>query len=190
MSWLIALLWSGAWAAPPPSQACNVRGWSVSRAAEGLPVRAGPSRRSRELGRLPPFVAYEGGLHSGRGPTFAILESRAGWVRIAEVSTPQIIGQGHDADLEWRESELEGWIPGEAVNFVLQTQKGFARPDAASPVIFQAADWYGPPDWSLIDCDGEWVRIAWREEAASRTGWFRGVCGAQETTCDGVRGDD
>lgn len=190
MSWLFALLWTGVGSALGPPEACMVRGWSVSQATEGLPVRLRPSRRSPERGRLPPFVDYRGGLHSGRGPTFAIVESRGGWVRIAEVSTAGIVGQGYDADLEWRESDLEGWIPGEAVNFVLQTRKGFARPDPASAVIFQAADWYGPPDWTLVDCDREWVRIAWRDEAGRTTAWFRGVCGAQETTCDGVRGDD
>ena len=40
------------------------------------------------------------------------------------------------------------------------------------------------------DCRGEWVRLtAIGRDGRERQGWVRGVCGIQETTCDGVRGD-
>jgi hypothetical protein len=35
-----------------------------------VPVRAGPSPEAPIVGRLPPAVAYEGGLYSGRGPEY------------------------------------------------------------------------------------------------------------------------
>lgn len=175
----------------PPGNQCEIGGWSRDLSRRGLVVRAGPSAKSAETGRLQPIIPYEGGLHSGRGVGFAIVEARNGWFRIQSIQTPAVVTEdGKPVDVEWRQSKIEGWIPGKAIFFVLQTFKGFAAPDPNSPVLFQSDDWYGPKDWLRVaDCSGEWVQIAYGHPKREKFAWFRGVCAMQETTCDGVKGD-
>ncbi|OBZ95525.1 hypothetical protein ADU59_08900 [Pararhizobium polonicum] len=167
---------------------CAIGGWSTATSADGLPVRGGPSTDALIVGRLPPFVPYEGGLHFGRGPEFEILEADNGWFRIANVGVPKI----EDGDVvETVPLDVAGWISGEAIFFVIQSTKGFAEPDNRSPVVFTADDWYGPRDWLRVaDCSGEWVEIAYGKPEQEKRAWFRGVCPIQETTCDGVGGDN
>jgi len=55
-------------------------------------------------------------------------------------------------------TNVTGWIPGDAIYFVIQSTKGFAEPDNGSAVVFKADDWYGPRDWLRVaDCAGEWA---------------------------------
>lgn len=174
-----------------PGNQCEIGGWSTDSSRRGLAVRARPSVKSAVIGRLQSVISYEGGLHSGRGVEFAIVEARNGWFRIQNIQTPGIVTEDREpVDVEWRPSKTEGWIPGKAIFFVLQTFKGFAAPDPNSPVLFQSDDWYGPKDWLRVaDCSGEWVQIAYGDPKRERFAWFRGVCAMQETTCDGVEGD-
>lgn len=171
---------------------CTIGGWTIDRSREGVEVRSRPSTSAPSAGKLPPFIPYKGGLHSGRGAEFSILGARNGWFRIADVMMPHIAGHDPEAaDVVWSPSELEGWIPGTAIYFVLQTTKGFERPDPDSRVIFHGTDWYGPPGWHRVtDCQGEWVQIAYDQHRQEKRAWFRGVCRTQETTCDGIKGDD
>ena len=50
----------------------------------------------------------------------------------------------------------------------------------------------------VLDCSGEWARIRFADYhrqgderiiAGFLTGWVRGICGSQRTTCDGLVGD-
>ena len=74
------------------------------------------------------------------------------------------------------------------------TDKAFADPDPASPIVVTSWD----EDGGLTQfgyrhptaCRGEWVRLTVvGQDRRERQGWVRGVCGLQETTCDGIRGD-
>ena len=87
-----------------------------------------------------------------------------------------------------------GWISGRYLDFALQTDLAFAEPDPSSPVV--AAHWEDEEGGHPFGyrhpsaCRGEWVRLkVTARDGVEREGWVRGVCGNQETTCDGVAGD-
>ena len=168
------------------SNTCTIGGWSIVTEAGGVPVRAGPSPEAPIVGRLPPAVAYEGGLYSGRGPEFAIVEAEGGWFRIDAVYVPTV----KDDDVEDVPLAVTGWIPGRAIYFQLQTAKGFSRPDPASEVVYRFGELTHPRDWlAVTDCRGKWAEIAYGTPQEERRMWVRGICAAQETSCDGVKGD-
>jgi hypothetical protein len=165
---------------------CSFSGWSSDLDPRGLNVRAGPSATARIVGTLPPPEDHPDN-ETRFGATFDVVESRDGWFRIENARRWSQEGRGP--------SNLpSGWISGRYLGFHLQTDKAFAEPDPASPVV--AISWeedggimpfaYRQPS----DCRGEWVRltVAGRDGRA-RQGWARGVCGIQETSCDGVPGD-
>lgn len=183
-SMLVALLATGTAAASP----CAIGAWSIATAPEGVPVRSGPSAGAPVIGRLPPVVAYEGGLQSGRGPEFQILEADKGWFRIGSVSVPKV---EDDDVVDMVPLAAEGWIAGDAIYFMIQSRKGFAEPDNTSAIAFTVDDWNGPRDWLyLSDCRDKWVQIAYGTPKQEKRAWFRGICASQETSCDGVQGDE
>jgi hypothetical protein len=137
------------------------------------------------VGRLPPPEQVED-LHFAT--EFDVVESRNGWFRIANAR-------------RWSEEGAQastlpsGWISGRFLRFALQTDRAFASPDPNSRVV--AFTWrdgagmiqpfaYRDP----TDCRGEWVKLTVTgHDGRPREAWVRGVCGVQETTCDGVEGD-
>nr|WP_288580932.1 hypothetical protein [uncultured Methylobacterium sp.] len=117
------------------SNTCTIGGWSIVTEAGGVPVRAGPSPEAPIVGRLPPAVAYEGGLYSGRGPEFAIVEAEGGWFRIDAVYVPTV----KDDDVEDVPLAVTGWIPGRAIYFQLQTAKGFSQQRSPSVALLRSS---------------------------------------------------
>jgi len=137
------------------------------------------------VGRLPPPQRVE---DLDFATEFDVVEARNGWFRIVNAAPWQNEGS--------RSTGLpSGWISGRFLDFQLQTDKAFAQPDAASAVV--ATSWrdsggerhelgYRNP----TACRGEWVRLTVTgHDGRAREAWVRGVCGNQETTCDGVTGD-
>lgn len=166
---------------------CTIGGWSIVTEAGGVPVRADPSPGAPIVGRLPPAVDYEGGLFSGRGPEFSIVEADGGWFRIANVYVQTV----KEDDVEEVPLDVTGWIPGRAIYFGLQTYKGFAKPDPTSEVVYRFGELSHPRDWlAVTDCLGEWAQIAYGTPQDEKRMWVRGICAAQETSCDGVKGDN
>lgn len=168
-----------------PARTCHFDAWSIDRT--GQPVHAGPSADAPVIGRL---TAY--GRHYPRedeyetGTSFDVIAARDGWFYVANVERPL---DEPGADESGRTGDpIEGWIEGEGIEFTIQSQKGFARPDPRAEVIWSGEDGFVHP-MRLLDCSGEWARIAWAGQGREWAGWFRGLCGSQWTTCDGAGGD-
>ena len=113
------------------------------------------------------------------GTEMDVLEARDGWFRI----------RGYDPS-----PFVEGWIAGRYLEFDLQTDKVFAAPDSGAAVV--ATSW-DTPDGHISftwrdpsDCKGKWVNARFTgRDGIERDGWAAGVCGNQDTTCDGVYGE-
>ncbi|HTU11268.1 MAG TPA: SH3 domain-containing protein [Allosphingosinicella sp.] len=167
-----------------PASGCTISGWSIDSDVAGLNVRAGPSVRARSLGRLPPPETIE---DTQRYVGFDILESRDGWFRIANAYR-----WSTDAGAPSRLPS--GWISGGYVDFAVQGEIAFAAPDPASAIV--ATAWEDGDGFHPLrtrrprECRGEWVRLSVTgRDGRERIGWVRGVCGIQETSCDGAGGD-
>ena len=172
-------------AAASQDNVCTFSGWSSDPDPRGLNVRAGPSATARIVGTLPPPERGED-IEVDFGVTFDVVESRDGWFRIRNAQ-------------RWSEQDRpstlpSGWISGRYLNFQLMTDKAFAAPDPGSPVVVTSYD----EDGTLMQfryrhptaCSGEWVRLSVAgRDGRDREAWVRGICGIQETTCDGVHGD-
>jgi len=173
-------------AAAAPANACNFSGWSSDPDPRGLNVRAGPSPSAPILGALPPPEPGED-IEVDFGATFDVVESRNGWFRIENARRWSQAGAGAS-------TLPSGWISGRYLTFQLQTDKAFAAPDPSSPTVLTS--WMDNGTLTQFnyrnptECRGEWVRLtAIGRDGGQRQGWVRGICGIQETTCDGVRGD-
>lgn len=137
----------------------------------------------------PPHEESEG---SKFGVYFKIVESRNGWFRIVEPSRWDRAEDGGNRDLP------VGWVHGRHVSFALQTDKAFERPDPKSPVVATTWRWEKGKNGANVgigfrnpsECRGEWIKVlATGMSGKERPAWVRGICGVQETTCDGVVGD-
>ena len=153
-------------------------------------VRAAPSFNAPIIGRmthqLPP------GEEEHRGVAIEVTAISGDFVKIQPVR----------ADAEYGIAATPGgWLAFADVYFVMQTAAGFARPDPKSREVFAIDDWiYRNMIVSLLDCRGEWLKLVVSEDyeengednhkATLVTGWSRGFCGVEETTCDGVTGDE
>lgn len=187
MRWgvLILAVLPAAVLAERPARTCDFNAWSIDRA--GQPVHASPSGDSAVIGRL---TAY--GRHYPledeyeTGTSFDVIAARDGWFYVANVERPL---EEAGADESGRAGDpIEGWIEGAGIQFEIQSQKGFARPDPRAELVWSGEDGF-VHRMRLIDCSGEWARIAWAAPNGERQGWFRGICGSQWTTCDGAGGD-
>ncbi len=88
-----------------------------------------------------------------------------------------------------------GWLEVHDIYFVMQTSVGFSRPDAKSRHIYATDDWiYRKAILNIRDCREGWLKLTINGDAEEREGeksnivtaWFRGFCGIEETTCEGV----
>ena len=175
---------------PPPflegSDTCAIEAWVIDKDPKGLNVRAAPSANAPVVGTLPP-MEYDPDFGRKFGAGVKLLESRNGWFRIGDPGWSRNLGGDPDGP--------KGWIFGRYIDFALQTDKAFERPDPGSPVV--ATSWWDnkngqhPFDYRLPrECRGEWVRMLVKgHDGPERLGWVRGICAIQETTCDGVVGD-
>ncbi|TXI51540.1 MAG: hypothetical protein E6Q50_00145 [Lysobacter sp.] len=159
-----------------PADACAVSAYIV-RPAEPA-VRATPNRSGAVVGRLR-AVRYD--ADDIEGAEVAVVDIRNGWARIAAASARN--EAAHDIPA--------GWVETRHLGFVLQTEAGFAAPDPGSAMVYSAEDWI-PSDRvaRYLGCRGEWLHLTVRDARDQRrTGWFRGACANQRTTCDGTFGD-
>ncbi|MBP6748708.1 MAG: hypothetical protein KA144_03630 [Xanthomonadaceae bacterium] len=158
------------------TDACSVPAY-ILPPAEPL-VRAAPSRSGAVVGRLN-TAQYDADDIEGANVT--IVEIKDDWARIAAASASNDVT--HDIPA--------GWIETRHLAFVLQTDLGFVAPDPDSAIAYSAEDWI-PSDRvrRFLGCRGEWLHLTVRDDRGKRrTGWFRGACSNQRTTCDGTYGD-
>jgi hypothetical protein len=172
-------------AEPARDGICAFSGWSGDPHPAGLNVRAAPSADARIVGRLPPPERIEG---RDFATGFDVVEARDGWFRI-ENAYPWDYDGSRPLNLP------AGWISGRYLAFQLGTDKAFAQPDPNSAVV--ATAWIDRDgerhEFAVANptaCRGEWLRLTVTgHDGRPREAWIRGVCGNQETTCDGVPGD-
>ena len=185
---------------PDAETECRLEGWSKSTDQHGQHVRSSAGAHSEVVGNLPPYVfnfdSYNYGVE------FQIIGSHLGWIKIAEAKDDP-----RRSNLPLRPTYSGvGWIPGESVDFAVQSGSGHLRPDAqSSKAIDLKGDWLtsmGSVN-QVVACSGEWVLLDYslkrqrnqqtlklqkltEEERRSSRGraWFRGVCANQETTCE------
>lgn len=177
---LAAGLAPGAWAqgAAPnvPTASCSIEAYARS---PGEPVvRAAPQREAAAVGRLR-ATRYEADDIEGAYVTVIAIEN--GWAKIAEAPAPNELAYPVPG----------GWVRADELGLSLQTRLGFAAPDSASAVVHRARDDIGRERIRrFLGCSGEWLHLRIRDlDGRPITGWFRGACANQRTTCDGVPGD-
>jgi hypothetical protein len=177
--------------------ACTLGGWTNNKLTAPIAVRAAPDRRAAVIGTIPLFPKLGPG-EDAYSATMQIVGSANGYLKIANASdamntNPRPIFSG------------SGWVDGNAVRFVIQSSRGYARPDERSERIVDL-DYPDNSRWAtevgeidrVIACQGEWVQIdlllnrdrndpmtilpraKWKRQRA----WFRGVCAIEETSCD------
>ena len=184
--------------APGVRGQCSFAGWSSDRDPKGLNVRAGPSPDAPIVGVLPP-PAYDPDMERTFATEFVVVEAKNGWFRITHASRfsdegEPAYGSRYPENRERPSGLPSGWIDGRYVTFGLETGKAFAEPDPSSRVV--AREWKGSrveypfPARHPSDCQGRWVKMLVTPEGGPETsGWVRGICRLQETTCAGSGGD-
>jgi hypothetical protein len=138
-------------------------------------IHAGPSEAAAQIGTAPRVVAEGDDFTFGAYVT--VTEMQDGWAYVT-----------HVVDWNGETTGPDGWINGENIMFTAQTDVMFAQPDPMSDVVWDVSAW--PYIDTLLDCDGEWAKITFHDDdEVDHTGWVRGICAIQETTCDGTFGD-
>jgi hypothetical protein len=186
---------------PDSETDCRIEGWSKDRDKSGLKVRDAANSHASILGTLPAFVVN----HDGHdfGIEYQIIGSHNGWIKIT----------GSRDDPNRSNQRLRptysgtGWVPGESVEFRVQSGIGYVRPDIDSTKLLDLNErWLTPnasiervvacyKDWALVDYVFKWrhdpgkprsIKLTLKEQQASKgRAWFRSICGGQETTCEG-----
>ena len=179
VAFLLAVSAGPVWGQVP----CGFTAFALSETADPS-IHAGPSPETPVLGHAPSQQDAPG--DTIWGASMWVVEMRDGWAQVKEVSP-------HDGSV----LELEGWIRATDLYVSIQTEVVYAAPDPASDVVY--AGWEWPRAEALLDCRGDWVKVRFMSfvettpddwvEAGMKVGWLRGVCGNQETTCDGLMGD-
>jgi hypothetical protein len=186
---------------PLGKMTCKIEGWATDTDPKGLNVRAKPSTKARILGTLPPYVSKE-----NFGIEINIIGSQRGWLRITNAT------DNPDRSLLPLRKPYSGtgWVHGSRVGFTVQSGIGYQRPDRKSPQLVNIFD-----DWltdmgkitKVIACQNDWVLVDYQitlrrtktdglekltpteQKKSQGRAWFQGVCGSQETTCEGLTPD-
>ena len=183
---------------PTGKTTCEFSGWIPGMtASKPLGVRAAPSAKARILGPIP--VGGDPKVYEYAAEV-RITGTSPGWIRINQASDDMNLNNDAPARQIYRGV---GWIPNDAAAIGIQSGLGFERPDPSSRKILDH-----PGRWltelgrieAILGCSGEWILLQYRldkrpvsedrtaeiapRDRRSQRAWFRGVCSAQETTCD------
>jgi hypothetical protein len=176
---------------PRGTEPCYLNAWSIDTDPAGLNVRAGPSERSRVLGRVPPAWTAPG-RDGDPGTTyrseFEIAGYRAGWFLIRKIKAP-----GEDYNERYPRSRPQpfrgqGWVSARHVggalsNGGLPTGRLMQAPNAHA--AFRDVARNGEPISTgdivqrLYACSGNWALI----EMEGVRGWWNTICSNQVTNC-------
>ncbi|OCZ68673.1 hypothetical protein A7P25_12875 [Achromobacter xylosoxidans] len=186
--------------APAGPTACAFSAWA-NYEKPSITVREAPSADAKALGQIP-AKPVAGEPEYSYSVTFDVKEARDGWLRIANASD----AYNEEEYPERAPRKLykgEGWILADDARVGIQSARGYARPDAASQrLVDLGSDWLTEmgkikgirachEEWVLLDYlvdrkrspQDDIVARAKGEQLAGRA-WFRGLCEAQETSCD------
>lgn len=194
----------------PP--ACSFDAFVQEKDPAGLVVRDSPGTEGKILGTLPPLV--ESTIippYKVKGE-LTVLGSQNGWFLITNARD----NEGLTGLPPRPFFKGEGWVNGRKLTVKSQANKGYARPDAKSPVSLTMNDdvTFDSDDMvdagQLIDCNGEWALVEFTDARlslslqgqmsigpAARANlpidrfrvWLNQLCGVQETSCDGLAGE-
>ncbi len=156
----------------------TIKAYSADSDPNGQNIRASATGKAKIIGQLPPMVTEEGVDY---GPYFDILQVTGDW---AQVTNAQSWNGGSI-------STTRGWISTKFVRFYLQTEVGFAGPsNSTKPTWDRNGNLLGDSFSRLTGCSGEYAQVTPTGKGAPKKAWARGVCEVQETSCDGLPGDD
>lgn len=159
-------------------QNCQLSGY-ISSEVPGAPVIFdAPSATATPIGTVPRTEDADYGVMGG---SFLLDNIQGDYAHITNV----------DAWYSSDETGPGGWILASDIVFTVQSTKGFAAADATSEVTYETDDWiYHDQIDTLLGCQDEWAHLRFTDAKGQHTAWMRGICSNQETTCDGVLGDN
>ncbi len=175
---------------------------------KGLNVRAGPSAKSKIIGKLAPSII------DSRKDRFALVEvsvigSRNSWLLIDGAGDNELLMDG----LKLRPSfRGKGWVSGRKIAVKTQAKQARLEPNVKSDTAFLVGNVLDGDSLSrpgqLIGCRGKWALLEYKLDkndielideikinpaakvSASPIrvrGWVNQLCDIQETSCSGLR---
>lgn len=163
--------------------ACAVPAWSTETSPDGVDVRAGPAADSPVIGNLPPPITPADGYEFAT--EVSITGSKDGWLRIDRAFLNNYISDDEPEVV----FEGEGWVDGDRLGFAVEGRYLRSAPSHDAPPV---VDFYerlddGGADLFEVErihaCQGFWVDVEGRYDAAPLRGWTDDTCASQVTTC-------
>ncbi len=181
--------------------ACELTAFVAEMDPKGLNVRELPDINSKVLGVIPPVLLVKDGTDSAGylvRPTVEVIDSNNGWIKIKDAEDTHLI--------EMKPRNVykgEGWVSGSKLTVRTQSRTAYAKPSKTSEAIYDIS----PPDswgyaspvtkatpfhdfdedsFSLVSCSGGWALVRDRRLKEKNEYWLNLICGAEETTCDGL----
>ncbi|WP_439574939.1 hypothetical protein [Phreatobacter sp.] len=177
---------------PAGTEPCMLSAWSVDPDPSGLNVRAGPSPRSRVLGRVPPAWTTPG-RDGEPGETyraeFEIVGYRDGWFLIRGIKAPGVdYGERYPRSRP-QPYRGQGWVAARLVGAALANgglpagnlYQAPNRHSASREVRRADGERISTGDivQALHACSGRWGLIG----IEGARGWWNGLCSNQVTNC-------
>ncbi|WP_431262966.1 hypothetical protein ACQ859_23215 [Roseateles chitinivorans] len=197
-----------------PASACAFGAFVAETDPAGLNVRAAPNATASILGKLPPtFVDPSTEFPIHVRVEVDVIGTRNGWFLIRNA-------QDNEALTERPARPMftgEGWVHGGRLTVKSQADVGRARPSPKSAAVLRFHDDATFDNDAFIDagrltdCRGRWAQVefsdqrfpsdardALRVDPSTRSGlppgrfraWVNRICAIQETSCDGLAGDE
>lgn len=209
---------SSVWAmgeSPQPSftTECNFSTLVTETDKQGLNVRLVPSQTARVLGQLAPVFLTRDRYCYPVKVVVDVLRSRDGWIEIDNAADNETLTERPAHPMYGG----PGWVSGRKLTVKSQAVAGYGAPDVNAKVVLRSAQGWsldmesmirsgqlvGCRDrWALVEFDLGKIDIDIAKELeidpAARAGlprgrfraWVNQICGIQETTCDGLGGDE
>ncbi|OWQ48908.1 hypothetical protein CDL60_03215 [Roseateles noduli] len=203
---------SASTAAEPATRTCNFGAFVAETDPAGLNVRAAPNATAKVLGKLPPSFV-EPSMNYGVRVEVEVVGARNGWFLIRNAQDNETL-----TDRPARPMYAgEGWVSGSKLTVKSQADTGRAQPNLKAKTVLRVGDNETFDNDVLVDaarladCTGKWAQVEFADQrfpakdrsslkidASARTGlppgrfraWVNRICAIQETSCDGLAGDD
>lgn len=191
---------------------CEIGAFVQESDPAGLNVRAAPNAGAKVLGTLAPiWVDREQGYRTRA--EVDVIASQGGWFLIRNGrDNPDMTGRAERSMYQG-----EGWVSGSRLVVKSQSNVGRAKPRHDAPEVTRLRDGGTFDNDAMIDgsrlvgCQGPWAQVeftdsrlrpstrqALRVDPSARHGlpsghfrvWMDKICGVQETSCDGLGGNE
>jgi len=155
---------------------CQLHALSVDDDPAGLNVRAAPSASAAVLARLPKWTKADNGPY----PELTILGFKDGWFLIEGAH----YGDYGDPPPPKPLYAGRGWVHGSKLGGTLmggdQSSRILMEPRAGAPRVSVKGKADSADVRALLECKGDWAKV----RTGVGTGWARGICANQVTTCN------